>query len=164
MRAPGTTDFVFDLHAPRRRLSHARVLQALRQFASDSRGRNLTTARFDRWRARPCSADTIRRHFGSWRDALSAAGLEAGRPWRYRPHELIDRLEKAWIADGFRPREADLFRRHRISEAPYRRLWGSLYRACELLADYHAGKITRQALLRPSPPPRRRRALPAGLR
>jgi 5-methylcytosine-specific restriction endonuclease McrA len=36
-----------------------------------------------------------------------------------------------------------------ISTKPYNRHWGSVPAACRQLALYHAGKITRKALLRP---------------
>jgi 5-methylcytosine-specific restriction endonuclease McrA len=67
---------------------------------------------------------------------------------------------------GRRPGVQQLSRRGRCGPEPYRRFWGSLRRACELLAAHHRGEMSREELLRagPGPRPASRRPIPLDLR
>jgi hypothetical protein len=98
-----------------------------------------------------------RARFGSWRAALERIGISGVRVRRYAAQELMDTLERVWRELGRPPGNKHLARRARITDTPYKRYWGTLKNACEQLAKYHAGEITREKLLAPSPPIKRRR-------
>jgi hypothetical protein len=60
---------------------------------------------------------------------------------------LIANLEEVWKQLGFPPgkRQIAAFG-EKISESPYKRRWGSVRAACEALAAFHDGKISRERL------------------
>jgi hypothetical protein len=80
--------------------------------------------------------------------ALSLVGIRGGRERRHSPEALIANLESIWKQLGYPPgrRQIATFG-ERISESPYRRYWGSLRAACEAVAAFHDGKISRERLL-----------------
>src|SRR5207237_3623788 len=65
-----------------------------------------------------------------------------------------------WRELGRPPGGPMLKRLGRFVSAPYARHWGSVWRACQVLAAFHAGRLTRGELLRPQPHPSRRKRLP----
>ena len=96
---------------------------------------------------RPHSATIIER-FGSWKKALALIGITGGRERKHSPEQLVANLEKIWKELRYPPGKsqiADLG--DRISESPYRRHWGSVRAACEALAAFHGGKISREKLI-----------------
>jgi hypothetical protein len=148
-----TDDFEFRLDAKRTRITEREMLDSLRAFAELCGGRPFTTREYDAWKDRVCHSWTISDRLGSWRRALGRIGIETGvRSRRYSPRELMDNLELVWRELG-RPPGARLIARHgfRITEPTYRRRWGSLQKACLLLARFKKGEITEQQLLGTAP-------------
>ena len=159
-------DFEFRLDAKVTRVTKRQMLDSLRTFAARHDGRPFTTREYDRWKDKVCSSWTISERLGSWRNALAQVGIETGvRSRRYSPRELMDNLEFVWRELG-RPPGARLIARHglRISEPTYRKRWGSLQEACQLLARFKKDKITEQQLLGTTPSRQTRIALPLKLR
>ena len=163
-----TDDFDFRLDAKMTRITEREMLDSLRAFADRCNGRPFTTREYDQWKDKVCHSLTISQRLGSWRRALARIGIETGvRSRRYSPRELMDNLELVWRELG-RPPGAILIARHgfRISEPTYRRRWGSLQKACLLLARFKKGEITEQQLLGTAPSRQKlmRAALPLKVR
>jgi hypothetical protein len=154
-------DFEFRVDAKLTRVTEREMLDSLRKFAARSNGRPFTTREYDRWKDKVCSSWTISERLGSWRSVLAQVGIETGvKSRRYSPRELMDNLECVWRELG-RPPGARLIARHglRISEPTYRRRWGSLREACQLLARFKKDEITEQQLLGTAPSRQSRTAL-----
>lgn len=162
-------DFKFRLDAKMTRVTERQMLGSLRAFAEHCNGRPFTTREYDRWKDRVCHSSTIYKRLGSWRLALARVGIEKSsvKSWRYSPRELMENLEFVWRELG-RPPGACLIARHglHISPSTYRKQWGSLRKACLLLASFKKGKITERQLLGTTTTPFRpsRAALPLKVR
>jgi hypothetical protein len=68
-------------------------------------------------------------------------------------------LEEVWRRVGQRPSGEEIRRFGGVSRAPYQERWGNVKQACEKLAAFHAGKISRAELLTSGPARRRREKL-----
>lgn len=157
--------FHFDPDARRIRITDDQILDSLRAFAATVNNRPFRMREYDAWPQRIVAANTIPSRLGRWRDVLKRIGIEGGRSKKYTPEELIDNLEAVWRKLGRPPGNDTLASRGHIGFAPYIRVFGSVRNACELLAQYHAGKLTREKLLRVNPDNRKpnrvlRRPLP----
>ncbi|MFZ1548619.1 MAG: HNH endonuclease [Candidatus Nitrotoga sp.] len=140
--------FKFDLAAKRTRLSDEELVLAL-QTAAESFGANyFTSTQYDSLSGkRPHSATVIDR-FGSWKKALELIGISGGRERRHSAEQLILNLEAVWKELGFPPGKRQIATLGaKISESPYKRYWGSVRLACEALAAFHNGSISREQLL-----------------
>ena len=158
-------DFQFDIAAKVTRLSDNDLLSAAGEYAEIVGFRYFSTAEFDRWPDRPCQSRTIRERFGSWKRTLAIIGIKGGRKHTYNSEELVKNLEEAWKEIGRPPGSRKIARlAQRISASPYNRVWGSVRKACEVLARYHRGEITKDQLLAGSPDLPRRRALALDVR
>lgn len=161
-----TDDFEFRLDAKITRVTERQMLDSLRTFADRCDGRPFTTREYDRWKDKVCHSWTISERLGSWRLALARVGIETGiRSRRYSPRELMDNLELVWRELG-RPPGARMIARKglRIAAITYRKRWGSLREACQLLARFKKDEITEQQLLGTAPSRQIRAALPLQLR
>jgi hypothetical protein len=137
--------FKFDLAAKRTRLSDEELVLAL-QTAAESFGANyFTSTQYDSLSGkRPHSATVIDR-FGSWKKALELIGISGGRERRHSAEQLILNLEAVWKELGFPPGKRQIATLGaKISESPYKRYWGSVRSACEALAAFHNGSISRE--------------------
>jgi hypothetical protein len=163
-----TEDFNFRLDAKMTRITEREMLDSLRAFADTCNGRPFTTREYNQWRDKVCHSWTISDRLGSWRGALARVGIETGvKSRRYSSQELMDNLELVWRELGRPPGASMIARRgFRITEPTYRRRWGSLRKACLLLARFKKGEITEQQLLgnAPSRKKQRRAALPLNVR
>lgn len=142
--------FKFDIEGriERSRYTDRELLGSLRAFARVVGGRRFTAREFQAWRGpRPGSA-TILKRFGSWRVALGKIGIKGVRGREYPAAELVGALERVWKKMGRPPGAVELARRSGYSINAYKRRWGSVRRACEMVAAYHAGRMTRAELLR----------------
>jgi hypothetical protein len=58
-------------------------------------------------------------------------------------------LEDVWRKLRFPPGKRQIGKYgQKISESPYRKIWGSVNSACQFLAKYHQGEITKEGLLK----------------
>ncbi|OIQ89729.1 HNH endonuclease [mine drainage metagenome] len=140
--------FKFDLTAKRTRLSDKDLVLAL-QAAAEAFGTSyFTSTQYDSLSGkRPHSATVINR-FGSWKKALELIGISGGRERQHSSEQLILNLEAVWKELGFPPGKRQIATLGaKISESPYKRYWGSVRSACEALAAFHNGSISREQLL-----------------
>jgi hypothetical protein len=148
----GSVGFEFRMDVRRHVVSEEKMVAALREFAAGVGGRQFGQREFNGWVGKPCRGQTMARRLGGWKRALRLAGVEGVRhAGAYTPAELMEILEGVWREVG-RPPGLQLLRRlGRVGYRVYERRWGSLRRACERLAKYRNGKISRAELLLADP-------------
>lgn len=142
------SDFKFDLWAKRTRFSDGELAAALQIAAERFDERYFTTIEYDNLPGKRPHSATIVDRFGSWKKALSLIGISGGRERHYSSEYLIQNLEVVWKELGFSPGKRQIaLHGARISESPYRRHWGSVQAACEAVAAFHSGRISKELLL-----------------
>ena len=141
-------EFRFDLKAKRTRLTDGDLVAAL-QYAAEALGDGyFTSPQYDDLPGKRPHSATIINRFGSWKKALALIGITGGRERQHPPEQLVANLEAAWKQLGFPPGKRQIAALgERISESPYKRHWGSVRAACEALAAFHNGKISKEHLL-----------------
>jgi len=140
--------FTYDITAKITRKSDHDLLAAAEDYAKLVGFRYFRRSEFDAWKGRTCQSRTIAARFGSWKQALAIIGIEGGRKFEYTPDELIDNLEAIWKELGRPPGGRQIGHMGaKISLTPYRRIWGSVNKACVMVASFHRGDITREQLL-----------------
>jgi hypothetical protein len=140
--------FNFDLSAKRVRLSDADLVSALQAATEKFEGEYFSTTQYDDLPGKRPHSATIIQRFGSWKKALALIGIEGVRNRQYSPEDMVDNLESAWKQLGYPPGKRQIASiGARISESPYKRHWGSVHAACEALASFHVGRISRDILL-----------------
>jgi len=142
-------NFEFDLNAKRVKMSDNDLLSSLKEYATIVGSRYFSETEYDKWKNKKAHSSTISTRFGSWKKALKILGIIGGREFKYTPQELVDNLEAIWKQLSYPPGKRKISKIGlKISETPYKRIWGSVNSACEKIAQYHARKITREELLR----------------
>lgn len=156
-----TDGFNFDLKAKRIRLSDGDLIVAL-QAAAEALGEGyFTSPQYDGLAGKRPHSATIIDRFGSWKKALALIGITGGRERRHSPEQLIANLEAAWKQLGYPPGKRQIATMgEKISESPYKRHWGSVRSACEALAAFHEGKMSREQLLAGNPDEPTRTTIP----
>jgi len=140
--------FAFDLSVKVTKKSDHDLLFALEEYARIVEYRFFHLREFDKWANRQCHSCTIIARFGSWKKALSIIGIEGGHKGEYTVEELILNLEAVWKEVGRPPGHRQIGKMGaKISCHPYKRIWGSVRKACEALSKFHRGDITRAKLL-----------------
>ena len=141
-------EFSFDVKAKRIRLTDSDLMGALQSVAETVGDRYFSSTRYDELPGKRPRSTTIIERFGSWKKALALIGIVGGRERQYPPEQLISNLEAVWRELGFPPGKRQIASHgERISESPYKNRWGSVRAACEALAAFHDGKISRERLL-----------------
>jgi hypothetical protein len=87
------------------------------------------------------SRSTYRDRFGSWNDALQAAGLDPNQPYAYSRSELLQAIEETATESDGRPTRREVQTQTGISEAPFRREFGSWAAAMEAAGYSRAPRI-----------------------
>jgi hypothetical protein len=140
--------FHFDLQAKRTRLTDGNLIAALQTVAEKFGEGYFTSPQYDALLGKRPHSSTIIERFGSWKKALALVGIRGGRERRYSPQQLIKNLEAVWRELGYPPGKRNIARLgEKISERPYKRQWGSVRAACEALAAFHDGNISKERLL-----------------
>jgi len=157
-------DFKFDINAKRIRLSDDEMLSSVKQYAEKVGFKYFPSTEYDKWKGKSGHSSTIIQRFGSWKKVLLLLGIEGGRE-RYNPEQLVKNLENVWKQLGFPPGKRQIGKYgEKISESPYKQIWGSVRSACEFLAKYHEGKITRDELLKGDTSGNKRQSIPLKIR
>lgn len=140
--------FRFDVRANRTRLTDGDLIAAL-QGAAETLGESyFPSTQYDALPGTRPHSSTIIDRLGSWKKALALIGISGARERRHSPDQLIDNLERVWKERGHPPGKRQIaMLGDRISESPYKRHWGSVRAACEALAAFHEGKLSRAQLL-----------------
>jgi len=160
-----TDNFKFDINAKRFRISNDELLSSLQEYAKQVNFRYFPTTEYDMWKDKICHSDTIVSRFGSWNKTLKILGIQGGHERNYSSEELISNLEKIWRELGYPPGKRQLSKYgEKISESPYKKIWGSVKNACEYLARFHNGKITKEELLKGNSGVNARETIPLNLR
>lgn len=140
--------FKFDLAAKRTRLSDEDLVLALQAAAESFGAKYFTSSQYDSLSGKRPHSTTIIDRFGSWKKALELIGISGGRERQHSAEQLISNLEAVWKELGFPPGKRQIATLGaKISESPYKRYWGSVRSACEALAAFHNGSISREQLL-----------------
>jgi hypothetical protein len=139
--------FKFEMTAKRTRLSDDDLVLALQSAAESFGEKYFTSTQYDKLLGKRPHSATIIDRFGSWKKALELIGIHGGRERHHSAEQLILNLETVWKELGFPPGKRQIATLGaKISESPYRRYWGSVRVACEALAAYHNGSISREQL------------------
>jgi len=93
------------------------------------------------------SKSTYRDRFGSWNDALQAAGLDPNQPGAYSRFELLQAIDETASEVGGRPTRQDVQNHAEISEAPFRREFGSWSAAVETAGYSRTARIPTEELV-----------------
>lgn len=158
-------NFKFDINAKRIRLNDDELLSSIKSYAEKVDYRYFSSAEYDKWGKKKGHSATIIERFGSWKKVLNLLGIEGGREQRYTPEQLIENLEEVWKKLGFPPGKRQIGKYgQKISESPYKGIWGSVFLACQFLAKYHEGKITKKELLKGNMSANIRRSIPLNIR
>ena len=81
--------------------------------------------------------DTVRRRFGSWPDALTAAKLEPPVPMRISDENLLLNLEEVWRKLGRQPKSREIYRPlSKFSEKTYKNRFGTWRKALEAFVSF----------------------------
>ena len=159
------SDFNFDLNAKKVRILDKDLIESLESYAKLKNYEYFSTTEYDKWSGKTAHSETFVNRFGSWNKALRIIGIKGGRERRYTPEELIENLENIWKVLKFPPGKRQLAKYGRkISESPYKKLWGSVKSACEQVALYHKGKITKDQMLLKSKSNNERKTIPLKIR
>ncbi len=157
-------DFKFDINAKRHRLSDDELLSSVKKYAEKIGYRYFPSTEYDKWKEKIGHSATIVSRFGSWKKTLLLLGIEGGRE-HYNPEQLIKNLEIVWKQLGFPPGKRQIGKYgEKISESPYKQIWGSVHSACQFLAKYHEGKITKEELLKGNASANIRHSVPLKIR
>src|ERR1043165_1492187 len=147
-QARGTGDnFAFIVDGKRPQITDREMIVSLKAYARKVHGRQFSGREFNAWPKRRCAGNTIAHRFGTWSRALQAAGVERPRCSPYSTEALMQSLETLWRKLGRAPGE-EAIRKYGMAPKTYVRRWGSLHRACELLAAHKRGELSRADLLR----------------
>ena len=141
-------DFKFNINAKKVKFLDNDLIESLKSYAEFKNNKYFSTTEYDKWNEKIAHSETFVNRFGSWNKALRIIGIEGGHERKYTPEKLIENLETVWKRLGFPPTRRKINKYgEKISEAPYRKIWGSLKSACEQLALFHQGEITKEQLL-----------------
>ncbi len=157
-------NFKYEINAKRKKLSEDALLSSVKKYAEKTGYRYFPSTEYDKWKEKKGHSATIIERFGSWKKVLTLLGIEGGRE-RYKPEQLISNLENVSQQLGFPPGKRQIGKYgEKISESPYKQIWGSVYSACQFLAKYHEGKITKEELLKGSTSANIRHSIPLKVR
>ncbi len=158
-------DFNFDINAKKARFLVKDLIESLEVYAKLKNYEYFSTTEYDKWNEKIATSGTFVKRFGSWNKALRIIGVEGGHERKYTHEELVENLENIWKELKFPPGKRQLAKYgKKISEHPYNRIWGSVKSACEQIALFHNGKITREQLLLKSSTKNERKAIPLKVR
>jgi hypothetical protein len=158
-------DFKFDINAKKVHKLDKDLIESLEVYAKLKNYEYFPTTEYDKWNEKIATSITFTKRFGSWNKALRIIGIEGGHERKYTHEELIENLENIWKEIKFPPGKRQLAKYgKKISEQPYNRIWGSVKSACEQIALFHDGKITKEQLLLKSNIKNDRKTIPLNVR
>lgn len=105
------------------------LLDALQELAHEL-GKTPTVSDINRRDDMP-SRSTYRSRFGTWNQALEAASIEPNQPFQFEREELIETLTDLAEELGRRPTRDELEQHTNVTEAPFRREFGSWGKALQ---------------------------------
>lgn len=144
----GKDNFKFDLNAKKVKATDEELLASLKEYTNIVGSRYFSKSEYNKWKDKKAHSSTISARFGSWKKALKILGIIGGREFKYTSQEFVDNLETIWKQLGYPPGQRKISKLGlKISQTPYRRIWGSVKTACIQISKYHEGKIKKEELL-----------------
>ena len=110
------------------------------------------------------NAATVSKAFGSWAQALGAAGLDVSASWHPKvpDDELFNNLATVWEAHGRQPKQSDMYPpASQFSADTYKRRFGSWRKALETFVEVANDSHSQPSSARQNLAPTRRDAIPA---
>lgn len=135
----------FNLNPWNRGITDLELLDDLRRVAQEL---GKTTLQYDEYpRYGRCASRIFETRFGSWNEALRAAGLEIGRRQDISDLELFENMERVWALIGRQPRRDEMKRpTSAFSKGTYERRFGGWRQALEKFVAFANGSLTVPAL------------------
>lgn len=133
-------EFVY--HPYHKEVSDSQLLQDIKDVATQLNKESLSTKEYDANGV--FTSSTISRRFGSWNNALAAAGVNARNRFHSR-EELFRNIEESWIKKGLQPTRRDMDDKHlsNISSGSYLRTFGKWSSALQAFVEYiNAGELS----------------------
>jgi len=96
----------FKINLPILKLTQNNLLEDLKRVSELVGSDTLMRADYDRHGK--YAHTSFRNHFGSWKKALEAAGLNRGRNWGATPEELLENLKEVWVKLGRQPKYSEM--------------------------------------------------------
>lgn len=112
-----------------KRMTNADLLNELRRVAGELETKFLTIEQFDKRAS--ISAETVRRRFGSWWNALNEAGLQiSNHGKRYSAEDYFENLLTVWTHHSRQPKYREMDEPpSKISSGAYEAKWGNWHNA-----------------------------------
>jgi len=115
-------DFKIKLHLTK--VSDNELLEDLTRVASLLQKSTLSISDYEKHGQ--YSYDSYRNHFGTWKNALSRAGLNRFRNWGTSSEEFLENLKDVWVKLGRQPTYAEMIIPFsKYSSTAYRHFFGS---------------------------------------
>jgi|SRR3989338_6539895 len=108
----------FELEPYHRNLTKDELLLDLKRVASQIGRNNLTQKEY--LEEGKYAIGTFINHFGSWRKALSEAGISRARNWGTTLEEYFENIEEVWVKLGRQPKYEEM-------QIPFSKLSGTAY-------------------------------------
>lgn len=138
--------FRFKIDRLRPRYSKAEMIASLKEYA-EMHGRTTFGKRdYDKWPKRLVKAETMRVRFGSWGNALRAAGFRAGKGYKLDPKEMVAAFKDCWREQQSVPSRKQLenyLARHNlpIRWNSYYIFFGGIGKLAQMIMKVEEGKI-----------------------
>lgn len=95
-----------------------------------------------------CASRVFETRFGSWNEALLAAGLQVGRRQDIFDVELFENMQHVWVVYGRQPRREEMARpTSAFAKGTYEHRFGGWRKALEAFVNYADGGASQQAPL-----------------
>jgi len=114
-----------------------RIIQEIRRVAEAISPKKISISVFKR-ESKLASEGKVRYHFGSWNNALKAAGLEPNVPGvnvsgyeKIPDDELLAAIGELWKEEGRKPTRDLMNSKGKFSNYPYKERWGSFTKAVD---------------------------------
>jgi hypothetical protein len=151
------------------KVTRREIIDALRQFAKIKFQQQFTILEFNAWKDKPVHADTVKRIFGCWANAMEEAGLRPKYKGKLDVYKMVETFKKCWAENKSEPDKKHLEEYLRINSSPYRwrsykNYFGSLGRLAQRIVDYQHGKISKEQLYERYKPRKKRTTLPLKVR
>jgi len=125
----------FKIVLPNLKLTKSDLLEDLKRVSELFGGDTLKTEDYEKHGK--YAYTSFRNHFGSWKNALEAAGLNRARNWGATPEELLENLEEVWVKLGRQPKYSEMtIPFSKFSSTAYAHKFGSWTKALIAFQEY----------------------------
>lgn len=152
--------FRFNIDRVRSHHSKAEIVASLKEYGELHGQPTFGMREYDKWPKRLVSAETIRVQFGSWGNALRAAGFRAERGRKLDPKKMVAAFKDCWREQQSVPsgkQLEDYLARHNLPFRckSYLNFFGGLGRLAQMIVKVEEGKITEAMLYQKIKPNRK---------